>query len=307
MKIIDPSYEILNQGAGLDGALKMIEQVGRTCYQSEDRIGETTYKDFVARMIRSGHGAMLEFGTLYLKMPTEKIDFYVGNPYSHVVLGQSHSWVTTNYRVIVENMLEKDLAYLCEGPEDEHEKRTTVRFEVSRGVSHELVRHRLASFAQASQRYISYCKQRFGGEIKFIIPTKFYRLRDELAQTVDPLTYESREYLKDMTGKDMVMELNCLDRGASAWYDANERVEADYRYLTLEEEWAAEDARDVLNNAVSTVINVCMFDVDWIHFFNLRSLGLTGKPHPDMKWICDQVLEEFIETGRLKRDGELYL
>ena len=51
MKLIKPSFEIINQEEGLEGIYKHIERVGRTCYKSEDKIAEGTAKPFVDRMI----------------------------------------------------------------------------------------------------------------------------------------------------------------------------------------------------------------------------------------------------------------
>ena len=68
MKLIKPSFEILEQLPGLEGMYKQIELAGRTCYKSEDKITEDSAKEFVDRMIKSGHGAMLEHGTVYLSL-----------------------------------------------------------------------------------------------------------------------------------------------------------------------------------------------------------------------------------------------
>ena len=67
MKLIKPSYNIIEQECGLNGIYKQIELAGRTCYKSEDKITEDSAKGFVDRMIKSGHGAMLEHGTVYLR------------------------------------------------------------------------------------------------------------------------------------------------------------------------------------------------------------------------------------------------
>ena len=311
MKFKDSDFEIITQGPGYLGGLKMIETVGRTCYQSQRKQTEDSCYGFVDRMKSSEHYAMLEFFTVYLKIQNtdpkfyKSLKFYESNPYSKVNMDtfEKTLWITTNYRVLIENKRESDLDYLCI-PELEHAKRTTIRLFISRGISHECVRHRVASFAQSSQRYINYSKQHFGGEIIFIIPDKFYRLRDEYAETVDSLTGESRGYLKNLHGEELVNALICIDRGAACWYDNMVRTEEDYKYLTLEEGWAAQDARDVLNNATSTILNICMFDEDWKHYLDLRSLGTTGKPHPDMKRISDRVLDKMIKDGIFKLDEE---
>ena len=172
MKLIKPSFEILNQQYGLEGIYKQIEVVGRTCYKSEDKITEDSAKGFVDRMIKSGHGAMLEHGTVYLEFHVKDpsiigeeeyhnqqgflnklINKYVDNKYSIVKVNHYYdtAFITTNYRVLVENNWLDDLKYLCE-PTSFHEKRICVRFICDRGISHEFVRHRVFSFAQESTR-----------------------------------------------------------------------------------------------------------------------------------------------------------
>ena len=319
MKLLDSSFEVLSQGLNFDDGLRMIEQVGRTCYFSFDKMTEDSFRGFVGRMIKSKHNAMLEFFTVYLMISSsdpdykEMFDFYKNNRFSrrfsrYTKDNKLVSYITTNYRVIIENNREKDLAYFC-SPQEYHIKRHTVRFFCSRATSMEILRHRLSSFAQESQRYVLYSKERFGGELSFIIPDKIYRIRDERAKYVDSLTGESLEYLKDLTGKELVNELITIDRGVSCWYDSLQKAEDDYKYLTMDEGWAAEDARDVLPNACKTILNVCMFDCDWVHFLNLRSLGTTGRPDPNMKKLADPVLKEFIKREYIKQDenGELYV
>ena len=153
MKLIKPSFEIIEQQPGLEGIYKQIEQAGRTCYKSEDKITEDSAKSFVDRMIKSGHGAMLEHGTVYLKIPAGLMEVvnqtyhkYLSNPYSKAICRyvplDGYIYVTTNYRVLVENNWLDDLKYICE-PTEYHERRVTVHFVCDRGVSHEFVRHKL--------------------------------------------------------------------------------------------------------------------------------------------------------------------
>lgn len=168
MKLIKPYFEIIEQEPGLEGIYKIIEQAGRTCYKSEDKITPDSAKGFVDRMIKSGHGAMLEHSTVYLKAKTELVNYYIHSedgedeldnpldkysfdPYSVVNNVDGKLYVTTNYRVLVENNWMDDLKYICE-PTEYHEKRVCVRFVCDRGVSHEYVRHRVFSFAQESTR-----------------------------------------------------------------------------------------------------------------------------------------------------------
>ena len=156
MKLINQSFEIWNQPAGLEGVYKQIERVGRVCYKSEDKITEDSAEPFVDRMVKSGHGAMLEHGTLYsefhVKDPSEVgeeeyysqqselnklISRYANNKYSIIKVNHYYDtvFITTNYRVLIENNWLKDLKYICE-PTVFHEKRVTVLFICDRGVSH---------------------------------------------------------------------------------------------------------------------------------------------------------------------------
>lgn len=81
MKLIKPSFEIIEQGPDIDSIYKIIEQAGRTCYKSEDKITPDSAKAFVDRMIKSGHGAMLEHGTVYLRIPIEEYEKNYKNKY----------------------------------------------------------------------------------------------------------------------------------------------------------------------------------------------------------------------------------
>ena len=153
MRLIKSKAELLTQSEGLRGIYQMIELAGRTCYKSEANITHDSASEFVGKMIKSGHTAMLEHGTVYLSAPYDTVAVkYRCNKYSEVVdVANSYSAITTNYRVIVENGWLDDLKYLCE-PTEHHRKRISMRFTTDRGVSHEIVRHRVFSFAQESTR-----------------------------------------------------------------------------------------------------------------------------------------------------------
>lgn len=159
MKLVKPSFEILEQEPSYEGMLRHIERCGRTCYKSEDKITKDSAKKFVDMIINRGHTAVLEQGTVYLAIPMttycpEAVNTYIDNPYSVVnecndfVFTDKYgnevcAWcVTTNYRVLLENDCLEDLEFLCE-PTKYHTKRITVKFICDRGVSHEFVRHKL--------------------------------------------------------------------------------------------------------------------------------------------------------------------
>ena len=141
MRLIKPSVEIIKQEKyDLLHVFKFIELAGRTCYKSENKITEDSASEFVDRMIKSGHGSMLEHGTIYLTIPISDISDptiykYILNPYSKIFIDFTNSYITTNYRVLVENNWLNDLKYLYE-PTEYHHKRYTVKFILDRAISH---------------------------------------------------------------------------------------------------------------------------------------------------------------------------
>lgn len=290
MKLIKPSFEIREQPSGLEGVYKQIEGVGRVCYKSEDKITEDSAKGFVDRMVKSGHGAMLEHGTVYLKVfnvieNSELIDKYKSNKYSVVkegtevynchgdILYGSCKCITTNYRVLVENGWLDDLKYICK-PTEFHEKRITVHFVCDRGVSHEFVRHRVMSFAQESTRYCNYSKDKFGNELTFIIPCWIKDLEEK-----SYLAHAEYHHTKEDASKQ--------------WYDVCMNSEFVYEDL-IRLGWKPQEARAVLPNSLKTELVVTGFTSDWNHFFDLRARGTTGAPHPQAKELAEPLMKEFI-------------
>ena len=299
MKLIKPSFEIIEQKprnivipADMEIGLQMwkdelinsvyrqIEVAGRTCYKSEDKITETSAKEFVDRMVKSGHGAMLEHGTVYLRIPDVSSDGqwvypakgkYLGNKYSVTksrlegVAQNPYSvfYVTTNYRVLVENNWLDDLQYICE-PTEFHEKRVTVKFICDRGVSHEYVRHRVFSFAQESTRYCNYSKDKFGKECTFIEPCWF---KED--------TYYATRKMYEST-----------------------LIYAEKMYFSLlDMNWKPQQARAVLPNSLKTELIMTGTLTQWEGFFKLRD---AGSAHPQAYELAHPLHEEFIKRGWIK-------
>lgn len=148
----------------------------------------------------------------------------------------------------------------------EHESITVV-VTCDRGVTHEIVRHRIASYSQESTRYCNYVfSQKNPMGIKFI----------------EPIFWD--KYSEDKR----VRELYLL------W--ENHMDESEFVYNKMLELGAKpQEARTVLPNSLKTQIMITMNLREWRHFFNLRSLGTTGTPHPQMKQVADALLESFNE------------
>lgn len=157
MKLIKPSVCIKEQDKGLEGVLKQIEWVGRHCYMSMDKITEDSAKEFVDKLIKSKHLAMLEHGTVYLKVPVETWQdcwhewifmFPDVVPWISIDCDGKYHYITTNLRHIIEGEvgMKTVSTYWCE-PTECHEKRYTLKFTTSIGITRELIRHKLLCVA----------------------------------------------------------------------------------------------------------------------------------------------------------------
>ena len=291
MKLIESKVELIEQQPGLEGVYKQIELAGRTCYKSEDKITEDSAKAFVDRMIKSKHGAMLEHGTVYLSVPkeeTEIIGFHGWCQYSKVrsdlVMEEPCNWlITTNMRVLVEHDRLRDLKYICE-PTERHEKRITARFTCDRGVSHEIVRHRVMSFAQESTRYCNYTKDKFDNQITFIIPTWANIPEGKYTDwDGDWCNVEKMTVLKPIEN-DAVDQFLFLCDYAETSYN-----------IMIDRGSKPQEARQVLPNAVKTEIVVTGFESDWEHFFELRTAGAA---HPDIRKLALELQEKLNSVNK---------
>ena len=290
MKLIKQSFEILDQQCGLEGIYKQIERAGRTCYKSEDKITEDSAKEFANRMIKSGHGAMLEHGTVYLKTPNNVVDkgFQTGtnwstlclNPYTRYNSDGEYYYYTTNYRVIIEHNLQGVLNYLCE-PTEYHEKRVTVKFITDQGILREFTRHRVFSFAVESTRYCNYSKDKFSHEITFIQPN--------WVSDKDVENYHMDfGYFTDQDTN----HITAVNRFMSALKNA------EYFYMELiKSGWKPQQARNILPLATKCDMVMTGFISDWLHFFELRD---ATSAHPQAQELAHSLHETFIQRGLIK-------
>ena len=136
----------------------------------------------------------------------------------------------------------------------------TVRVICDRGVSHEIVRHRIASYSQESTRYCNYADDKFGNEITVIMPCFFEFLVDE----DDNYRY-------------------------SVWYNACKRAEDAYNIL-ISKGASPQEARSILPNSLKTEMFITMNLREWRHFFKLRCSPVA---HPQMRQIANMILNQF--------------
>jgi len=196
MRTIEPSFEFMNT---IDSKqiLEYIERAGRICYKSEDMITHNSSREFIQKILQSGHESVIE-----------------------------------------------------------HEK-ITVKIICDRGVSHEIVRHRIASYSQESTRYCNYSKDKFGNELTLIRPFFWNK---------DPEKYV-------------------------IWQETMQTIENNYNKL-ISMGAQPEEARSILPNSLKTEIVVTMNLREWRHFFKLRT---SARAHPQMREITIPMLKRFKE------------
>ncbi len=332
MKLVRPSYEIIEQGPGLQGVYDIIERCGKTSYKSEVKGGETAER-FVKVRAKEGHGAVLEFGTVYLDLRIgspiydgeyiSKMDtlmFYRKNHYSKVVEhtitidadGFKYSGtvycITTNYRVLVENNRLDDLKYLCE-PTEYHEKRYTVKFVTDIGLGRDFLRHRVMSMVQESTRYVNYNRGKYDHQCCFVIPP--WIGEDVLAEG-ENVAWRDGDWVDTENMRIVKHGGKPHNDRIDHWLFALDGAETEYKALTndwshidgvAEDEkkpWIPDQARGVLPLSTKTELVLCGFKDAWVHFFRLRSdMAVTGKAHPMSIQLATPLRNEFVERGYL--------
>lgn len=329
MKIINPGVEYIPQTDNtLIGIYKQIEKAGRTCYKSEDKITEDSAEAFVQHMIDSNHTAMLEHGTVYMKMtidrksgsdilrfpwyrnnePTKLREvfgyvqkLFVFNDYSIVNLHYDRDTdttimcITTNYRVIVENHWEDIMNELICEPTPEHTPRITLKFTTNIGVTREGNRMRANSIAEESTRYCNYTKEKFGSELN-ICPPVWITNNQELSEHFNIHTTSNSgdnicDYCSEIAHGDDTGNWNVVD------YYLFSLTVAQYCYNNLiKQGWKPQQAREVLPLATKSDVVYTAFPYQWRHFFDLRLFGKTGAPHPNMKQVAQMAKDVLIEN-----------
>ena len=268
----DPAYYLSIPNKFIGDYLN-IEQFDEETFEDSPYYENLTAEDFVNMLMKSGHGAMLEHGTVYLDCPETIFWKYNSNKFSKVIAVDTGEtigkgiytspiykyYVTTNLRVLVENDWLDDLKYVCE-PTEYHAKRVMVRFICDRITSQSIVRHRTMSFAQESTRYCNYSKDKFGHELVFIEPSWEFPTSD---------TVNVRERFEAMLNE----------------------AEANYMEL-IALGCKPQEARSVLLSSIKTEIIVTGFIDDWKHFFELRC---DSAAHPDIRKLALDLQKQFMD------------
>ncbi len=305
MKIIEPSFEVLEEYFRSGRLLEQIERCGRVCYKSEEKITQDSAVPFIKGIISRGHESVLEMGQIVMEISLEsespifkffetiprfcqadRIDkkrfLLSGNPRSFRDLARSHQELkvvkaimgilTERYPVLFEDLTPKrgwipqdGIKVRLLSPEEidalplemliKH-RTLLLHLTVNRAVTHELVRHRVASYLQESQRYCRYGEAKFGGEVTFIKPC-FYQ-------------EGSPEF--------------------QLWKEAMEQTER--IYLELLKTSSPQAARTVLPNSCKTEIMIHATLAEWLHILKLRA---SKAADPSMQEIMRPILEELAQ------------
>lgn len=307
MKIVNQSAELLKHNVH---PYKFISDVAHTCYKAEpfadDRLGLAT--NFVQRLYKSGHLSTLEHEYVYFFLDDLAMEEFLHNPVQSLkyiniidnyVSASLRAWLefipwckgkvdTEIFRLLAEEFPELFVPMGdIEPMSDEYgtvsrmsrEQLTvinpegimdliphTVRFITNRAIANELVRHRVMVISQESQRYVGYDKDKFGHQIEVITPM------------INP---ESPEY--------------------NDWHYA--MLMAETQYMNLRKAGIKpEIARGVLPNDCKTELVVTATETEWQHIINLRYIGTTGTPHPQIKELIGMALPMLQKesNGRIK-------
>lgn len=299
MKIVNNEIEeIKNSIPG-----KKMEYCGRVCYKSDSNISDTSYIRFLQNIYKSGHLSVLEHERLIFKIePSYELYRIIPNlKYFKITSYNKDIIVSANIRAWVENcnnvenpfypflqevyplfFTEKSEVFkfpniklvndeifetFTEGEKSEIEefhKERTFKILCSRACSHQIVRHRVFSFSQQSQRYCNFSGEKFGHSIDFIMP----------------IINDKKEFEK--TSKEMIFK---------KFEDSFQEAENSY-FSLIEMGARPEDARAVLPNAAATIIVMTGTKQDWNSFFKLRCDEHAQKEIRDIAFMIRDKLGE---------------
>lgn len=268
MNFIEPKAELwVPENYSTESIEKHAEKCGRVCYNSMNRITDTSYRKFIDNIKSSGHGSVLEHATVYLTLhitpeSTYSVylikNFFEKNPYSVVKEtadpqgNGTYYLITTNLRVV--NDMTKDIVvkpYITDTP-TLHEKRITVHWTLSRAVADEFARHRALSHSMQSTRYVKMTVP------EFVIPFWYDLADSNVREIYEESLISSYENYRKLLGLGM----------------------------------KAQQARDILPLCIKTELIQTGTISQWKEFLKLRSskAGAHGQ-HPDADYLANKLYD----------------
>lgn len=273
MKLIESNIEYIPQDYSLEGIYSQIEKAARICYASTPQENKTA-KDFVDSLIIRNHLSPLEHGTVYLKIPSEywthscycinntETEFvhprYWFNHYSKSNIVNDYAYITTNFRVLVEQNWLDDLQYLCE-PTKYHAQRYSFEVVCPISISREWNRHRSLSISEQSTRYCNFSKDKFNNEISFIRPYWINKIQSDMS-------FHDGDLI--MGNKNEVIFIHTL-------------LNSEIRYFALlNNNCKPQEAREILPLCTATKVFYTAFKSEWEYWIKLRN---SNAAHPDIR------------------------
>ena len=268
MKVIKPSVKIirpnLNDPAVIDEIYSTIQFAGRICYKSKNaKVAELEEK---IENLHAEKNKTKEYSKEFVNLARELNQIKKESARKFIVdaLSRKH-----------ESIIEHISITFC--------------MIVDRGVSHEIVRHRLASYTQESTRYCSYDKDKFGNEITVIEPVFYKDIPQERKEAIENMFNTTHD-----SSSELLNSLSPIEKRYADWWYACHVAEQTYLEM-MHFGATAEEARDVLPTSTKTEIVITMNLRELRHFLSLRAAGTTGKPHPQMAEVAVILLEELKE------------
>ncbi len=293
MIVVKPSFEEIDS----EDLYRKVERCGRVCYKSENLITEESAKIFVKKILNNHHGAVLEHFSFAFKVDEKLYKALEREHYPFITLSNiSFPLVSFNLRTIVDHYqkeknnvtlapfygylekrypdifcssqgdrseevycLSKDELMNLKAEERDKHLKVTIKVITDRGISHELVRHRLCSFAQESTRYCNYAKDKFSSQITVVCP----------------------------------ISINDDEKKYALFEKAMQEAEKSYFDL-LEASQSPQVARSVLPTALKTELVMTATVEEWRLIFDLRTAAAA---HPDCRYLMEMVKEYFLRKG----------
>jgi len=323
MQLVKPSIEMLDTS----DQLKLIELVGRTCYKSEDKIGEGTAEKFVAKLIERGHFAMIEFSNFIFEV-SPHIYNWITSVEDHkyirltmdgrfLVSGSARAFIEfyLDTRHVSSATLIKALQEECLSLFKDIELDMSIRAAIlplSQQVrlisdetlkEHEYLIHFCFGYKVICNRGVTHEIVRhrpysfaqestrfcnYKGGVTFIIPPQVL-IQEEFINT-EVSYFHGKFEIENKSGSYHPDIMN------GHWLEHMQACETAYQ-ICINREWTPQQARGVLPIDLKTEINIYGNVKQWVHFFNLRC---SPKAHPQMQEIANMIKEDLIEKDILE-------
>jgi len=274
MNVIKPGYKIMGIFPDEKDCLQWLERIGRTCYKSEDRITEESAPKFVRSILK-----------------LDRMDKLHKRVRTIIELGHADKAVEEVMRAVQDMLADPPHESVIE------HSLITVRFVFDRGISHEMVRHRLCAFSQESTRYCNYAKEKpikadyVGGKC----PDCGEPIADEMEEGEECVNCR-RVFNRPEPGINVISpsfwdkepEGSDGNKQYSRWFSALVIAQGQYDAL-IENGAKPQEARSVLPNSLKTEIVVTANFREWRHIFRLRT---SKRAHPQMREVMVPLLKE---------------